>query len=137
MVLSGPTPPIMPRVYIQAAVSECCDESIGLRLVFAILYRKNAESLAITPAPRVHGALGRLKKLLREKRGHECTQDHNRDKDRVLALIDNFVLEAEQGRDCSKSQACRHEQGRVSRFAVMHVMQTGQRPDADNLCQHL
>src|SRR6266446_1436656 len=111
MVLSGPTPPITPRVFIQAAVSECCDESIGLRLVFAILYRENAESLAITVTPRVHGVLCRLEELLREKRGHECTQDHDRDKDRVLALIDNFVLEAEEGRNCSEGQAGRHEQG--------------------------
>ncbi len=84
----------------------------------------------------MHRVFGRLKKFLREERRDECAQNHNSHQDRVLSLIDDLVLESEQRRDGAKGQAGRHQQGGVSSFAPVHVMQPRQRPDTRNFRQH-
>src|SRR5437867_4244468 len=55
---------------------------------------QDTESTAIEPAPSMHGCNRRLEKFLRDERRHERAQNHYADQDRVLALVDDFILQS-------------------------------------------
>ena len=93
-------------------------------------------SLAVNLAPLDHRFNRRLEKLLRDERGYKRAEDDDRHQHGVLRLVNDFVLQAEQGGDRAEGQAGCHEQRRVIRLAVAHVKHFSCRPDADEFRDH-
>ncbi len=70
---------------------------------------------------------------LSDQRRDDRTADHDGDQDGVLALIDQPIGQAEEGRDGTEGQAGGHQQGGVRPFAGREPVQSGQGPDPDHL----
>ena len=85
----------------------------------------------------MHGLNRRLEEFLRDQRRHKCAQDDDTDKNRVLILVNDPVLQAIQRGNSSEGQTRGHQQRGVARFLDLHVMQTGKRKHADDFGHHL
>src|ERR1017187_7429925 len=73
------------------------------------------DSFAVNFAPLHHRFNRRLEKFLRDERWHERAQNHDGDENRVLRLVNDFVLQTEQRRDRAEGQSGGHEQRGVIR----------------------
>src|SRR5262245_61466452 len=101
-----------------------------------IFHTQDAHALSIESPPSAHCIHTRLEKLLRNERGHKRTQYHDGHENRVLALIDQIVLQTEQRGNRAEGETGSHEESRVTRFAFVHPVHARQWKHADDFRRH-